>query len=233
MTSPVRTALVIIFALVLAGAVWWLVSGDDDGRRLGRGGQTGLPYLPPRASADGASRHVAADDVATPDATVSVVGTPTAAADEFIVVNDEQRRYQIRLPARQWSIIDQTSGARRYHPAAELAVVGPDGCYGVLILTARKVDKYAELQPLARERLSGLPVEAPQTLWFEPTRYNDRPGYRFSARGVSKADATQTLRVQYSVVERDGWVFEVIATSTRLFTTARWCHDRVTAAMSF
>ena len=104
---------------------------------------------------------------------------------------------------------------------------------GLLIVSPSGPEPRARLKPTAERRLQELPVVEPKTSWFEPKLYNGRSGYRWSASGTPRSQAQKTMRYRYSIAERDGWTFEVLASSPKYYGLARWCHDAVTAAVSF
>ncbi len=154
---------------------------------------------------------------------------------EKVRIADKEGRWSVEFDPEQFRQLADIDAIRAVHPDATVAWAGPDGCRGALVMTKREKEMvlYRELEPAAKAALAALPVAELKVLWFEPKRYNDRPGYRWSARGVSTADGKTTLRYRYSIGERYAYVFEVLAWSPSHFSVARWCHDAVTAAVTF
>jgi len=165
--------------------------------------------------------------------TTTVVPSKDDTKPEKVRIADPEGRYLVELRSEEFQQLTDPAAIKEVHPEAVVAWKGPDGCRGALLMSSGVVKKYAKLKPTADRRLEELPVSERKTLWYEPKRYNDRPGYRWSARGISKADGKTSLRYRYSIGNRDGWTFEVLARSPMHFSIARWCHDAVTASVTF
>ena len=205
---------------VLAIVVVYAVDGRDGERSQSTDRKTSPHRYDPR---------LAPRDYGVPTGQASNNVEGDAGPVEELVITDEHGRYHV-VASGDWSEL-KGAAVEAVHPDAVVAWSGQDDCVGAIIATQRTVAKYGELEPIARQRWAALPISEPELRWFDPTRYNNRPGFRWSAKGRSKDG--KTMRYQYSVANRDDWIFEVIARSPRYFSLARWCHDAVTAAVTF
>jgi hypothetical protein len=139
--------------------------------------------------------------------------------------------YTLRLPIDGWEVVEQPD-EETFHPGALIGIKEPFGCRGAIFITKRTPGEKLEA---AKERAVGsLRLSEMQIVYENRMLYGRSTAFQYNIRGerTSKSGALETWRYQGTIQREGRWFIELRAWSKRNFTTARSCHDTLTASFT-
>jgi hypothetical protein len=139
--------------------------------------------------------------------------------------------YSLRLPIDGWEVVE-TPDAESFHAGALIGIKEPYGCRGAIFATERKQGEKLEA---AKERaVASLRLAEMEIVYQSRMLYGRSTAFQYNIRGerTSKTGRVETWRYQGTIQREGRWFIELRAWSKRNFTTARSCHDTLTASFT-